>query len=218
MPGRLTTVVKGTFCRTTERKLHEADIAKLKQWLQALEKTTDDVDAIGKLFGVLDPNGQKHYDEFFKNGSGCFFPELEPKLKSDVVRAAFIQALRLSIYEVRPGKDSTLPNGKERSVRRPIFFYWIAGGPAFEAYVADAAGPTGDADPASQVHLLLLTPDPTPTLIPPADPQKVRDEPIWVIASPGRVAAIRDRGPYTYEPPEPLPGGLDAECQLTKSY
>ena len=206
MPGRLTTVVKGSFCSSTDSQLRKwvssNDIPKLKAWLADFENLGKSLEEIGVQWDVIGAAQLPHCAEFFGNEAGCFFPNLDEALKRDVVRGAFIQALRASVYRSYESKD----DNEEREEAKPIVLYWIAGGPAFEAYVSDSE---------KEVHVLLLTPDPVPALYPPASS---RDEPIWVIAGPAYAEAIRARAKYAYEPIEPMPAGLAIECQKIKSY
>jgi len=205
MPGRLTTVIKGTFIGATETELGKADKALLKQWLKDNEDMQLDHKGMALKYEVLTEPMTKHTDEFFENGPGAFFPDLDVKTKKDVVRGAAIQALRLSLYE---SFVDGVP-GPEREEPKPIVGYWFAGGPAFEAYVCDSL---------HEVHMILVTPDPLPVLKPPPA-QHSRDEAMWLVASPGRAEAIRERAPdYDYEDPEPMPAGLAAVCQRVKSY
>jgi hypothetical protein len=207
MPGRLTTLVKGTFCGKTDTELRRwvNDIPKLKEWLTNLKDLTMTLEDIGIKWEILDDTNQgqlAHCAEFWGNGQGCFFPDLAESLKRGVVRGAFIQGLHASIYK----KDAN-GNDVQRSEALPVVVYWIAGGPAFEAYVSETL---------REIHVMLLTPDPTPELKVPSSGQQ---EPIWLVASPEYVRAIKARAPnYPYEPAETLPNGIGVECQQIMSY
>ena len=201
MPGSLTTIVKGTVCGKTDEKLQAATKELLTKWLGDFEDSSQSLKDIAKKYGVMATAQDKHFDHFFSNGAGAFFPEIRDEVKSDVVRGAFIQGLRLSLYS---------SPGVPRSAPKPVIMYWIAGGPAFEAYVSDSV---------EEVHIILMTPDPTPELVPPTNPADTRDEPIWIVATPNRTEAIRKRGlHYTYKTPESMPSGIGIECQQIKSY
>jgi hypothetical protein len=215
MPGRLTTVVKGTFCASTDAHVNKVvgdqDKARLRAWIDALEDTGKTLKQTGIDFGVMVGGGSseaqkqaKHFDEFFGSGIGSFFPEINDQIKVDVVRGAFIQGLRASLYE----RYVSPTDNQERATLKPVSVYWIAGAPAFEAYVADSV---------AEVHVLILTPDPTPDLVPPPLADS-RDERIWLVACPGRADAIRKRASYNYSALEPMPAGIGIECQKIKSY
>lgn len=206
MPGRLTTISIGSALHRANERLARATRADLERYLYALE-TTPSVTGPARDHGPLEDEGHvRHHDEFVGNGPNAFFPQIDAALKNDVMRAAILQALRLSLHRTFRDDGSGLD---PRPIPLPIVSYWITGAATFEAYVDLTE---------QEVHIFLVTPDPAPPLAPPhAD--DAFDETLWVCAAPERVQAIRDRAPqYTYRPPVAMPAGLTAVCQQVKGY
>lgn len=211
MPGRVTTLVKGTFCGKADSEIRSLvdsnNLPKLGEWLADYDNLDMPLEDIAEKWLVMDGSDdqRKHFREFFENGDGCFFPDIPEELKRSVVRGAFIQAMRLCIYESYGPKGP----GPQREHAKTVVLYWIAGGPTFEAYVCDSQ---------HEIHVMILTPDPTPALTP---KEEFRVEPQWLVASPSYSQAIRSRAPeYPWKetPPEPMPEDIGVENQKVFSY
>lgn len=206
MPGRLTTISTGSALRRANERFANATWDDIKAYLDAVEANAAVTDA-ARNHGVLqEPSHVDHHDEFIGNGAGCFFPQFPAELKNDIMRAAMIQAMRVSLYRSFH-EDGTGDLQRDRPL--PIVSYWITGAQTFEAYVDRSA---------TEVHIFLVTPDPAPALEPPTE-DHASDEPMWVCAAEGEVQAIRERAPqYAYRDPVSMPAGLRAVCQQVKSY
>jgi hypothetical protein len=160
--------------------------------------------------GTIPPDGKDHVDnEFFADdGNKAFFPPggLIPKSleKREIVLAAYIQALRLAIYQNPDAAPSARVN---RPAAVPVVTYWIAGLPNFETYVALSS--TG-----KEVHLFLVTPD--PKYMPSAAYIDPIEENLWAIATNKRIGDLQAlAGPGNLKPPTTI---ANRKCQKLVSY
>jgi hypothetical protein len=204
MPGRLTTITKGTFLGNADDQLLTPTLDHLR-WFESDKGLTK----IGQDNEVIEPGAEGHSDdEFFgSDPNKAFFPDIPSDETQDIVRGAYIQALRLSLYK----------NYADRELRerpKPVVSYWIVTGPAgegesrFEAYTIDSG---------LEVHVFIVTPDPQNAPTPPTAEYSI-DERIWLTGTQAWVDEVKARAPYGYADPVDLGRHDKAVCQQVKGY
>jgi len=168
------------------------------EYLEELEEGQS-LFGIGLDSGIVTDEQEAHVlGEVFGGSDSprAFWPKLE--LKQEIVRAGYIQALRIALAPLR----RTPP---DRS--KPIVSYWVVGPEDFEIMVAESA---------QEVTVFLLT----PRFAPPAPPRPPGDiqEDLWVIAPEARIAEIRARFPPAYNLEDPKKLGAGVQSQRVKGY
>jgi hypothetical protein len=188
MTGRLSMVSRGKFIDHVDNALSNPDEALLR----AHEGVTlDQLVELGEKIRTIPNDQHVHTNIQFLGDDPTqgFFPpsKLIPDFagKSAILTSAYIQALRVALYS---NPDAAPDLRVPRKVALPIKTYWITGVDYFEIYVS-----LSNSD--SEVHVLLMTPDPENV---PKKPSIGTPENMWAIATDDRIKHLYEEIPKEY--------------------
>ena len=210
--GKLSTVVRGRFIDTVDRVLKSPTEDLLEKHLaMSLEKYLE----FGKQYGFIHAGTEYHADqEFFGDASpAAYFPPKQGSTpdsagKVGVLVSGYIEALRIAVYKDPHPQDGSDPVPRDETL--PIVSYWITEQPRFEVYASLSSTDR-------EVHLFILTPEPSHHLSEEDAPEQGIDENMWAIADRVRIDELHARIPDKYQPAEPFEV-LGAFAQKLKSY